>query len=114
VVLHLLYNTFFTLNEIKNQELDGYEPIAAGSSRQKGSEITMKVKDTGPMIAREVLDKIFPPFFTTRPVGRGTGLGLSLSYDIVKAHGGELRVETKQGQGSEFIIILPLTQKQTI
>ena len=61
-------------------------------------------------IPQKVLDKIFQPFFTTKPTGQGTGLGLSLSYDIVtKAHGGELRVETREGEGSEFIIKLPLS-----
>jgi len=60
-------------------------------------------------IPQKVLDKIFEPFFTTKPTGQGTGLGLSLSYGIVKAHGGELKVETKEGEGSTFIILLPLS-----
>ena len=63
----------------------------------------------GPGIPQKVVDKIFQPFFTTKPTGQGTGLGLSLSYDIVKAHGGEIRVESKEGQGSEFVIQLPIT-----
>ena len=66
------------------------------------------MKDNGNGIPQKVLDKIFQPFFTTKPTGQGTGLGLSLSYDIVKAHGGELKVETKEGEGSEFIIQLPV------
>ena len=70
--------------------------------------VEIKVKDNGNGIPQKVLDKIFQPFFTTKPAGQGTGLGLSLSYDIVKAHGGELKVETKEGEGSEFIIQLPL------
>ena len=65
------------------------------------------VKDNGPGIPQKVLDKIFQPFFTTKPTGQGTGLGLSLAYDIVKAHGGELKVDTKEGEGSEFVIQLP-------
>jgi len=65
------------------------------------------VKDNGNGIPRKVLDKIFQPFFTTKPPGQGTGLGLSLSYDIIKAHGGELKVETKEGDWAEFIILLP-------
>ena len=69
--------------------------------------VKLRVKDDGNGIPRKVLDKIFQPFFTTKPTGQGTGLGLSLSYDIVKAHGGELKVETKEGEGSEFIIQLP-------
>ena len=66
--------------------------------------IEIKVKDNGDGIPQKVRDKIFQPFFTTKPTGQGTGLGLSLSYDIIKAHGGELRVETKEGEGSEFSI----------
>jgi signal transduction histidine kinase len=69
--------------------------------------IKISVKDNGPGIPAHIVDKIFQPFFTTKPTGSGTGLGLSLSYDIVKAHGGELKVETKEGVGSEFIITIP-------
>jgi len=66
------------------------------------------VKDNGNGIPQKVVDKIFQPFFTTKPTGQGTGLGLSLAYDIItKGHGGELKVETKEGEGSEFIIQLP-------
>ena len=72
------------------------------------AEISIGIKDNGNGIPEKVLDKIFQPFFTTKPTGQGTGLGLSLSYDIVKAHGGELSVETKEGEGSEFIIKLPV------
>ncbi|MBL0006543.1 MAG: HAMP domain-containing histidine kinase [Saprospiraceae bacterium] len=71
--------------------------------------VTVSVSDNGPGIPNHLLDKIFQPFFTTKPTGQGTGLGLSLSYDIVKAHGGELKVETKQGEGSVFIIQLPVS-----
>ncbi|HEV8273394.1 MAG TPA: HAMP domain-containing sensor histidine kinase, partial [Chitinophagaceae bacterium] len=71
-------------------------------------KIEIKVKDNGNGIPKKVLDKIFQPFFTTKPTGQGTGLGLSLAYDIItKGHGGELKVETKEGEGSEFIIQLP-------
>jgi signal transduction histidine kinase len=72
-----------------------------------GRGALISVRDNGPGIPEKILDKIFQPFFTTKPTGQGTGLGLSLSYDIIKAHGGELRVETKEGEGSEFIIQLP-------
>jgi len=71
--------------------------------------VEISVSDNGPGIPNHLLDKIFQPFFTTKPTGQGTGLGLSLSYDIVKAHGGELKVETKQGEGSVFIIQLPVS-----
>jgi two-component system, NtrC family, sensor kinase len=73
-----------------------------------GRGVRIVVKDNGPGIPLEIKDKIFQPFFTTKPTGEGTGLGLSLSYDIVKAHGGELKVETKEGEGSEFIITIPI------
>ncbi len=78
------------------------------STLKKGNNVLISVKDNGPGIPQKVVDKIFQPFFTTKPTGQGTGLGLSLSYDIIKAHGGELKVETKEGEGAEFIIILPI------
>jgi signal transduction histidine kinase len=81
-------------------------PLGAGGS---DDAIQISVSDNGPGIPDEIKDKIFQPFFTTKPTGEGTGLGLSLAYDIVKAHGGELKVNTHLGEGSEFIIILPLT-----
>ena len=76
------------------------------STRRSNGKVEIKVADNGNGIPQKVMDKIFQPFFTTKPTGQGTGLGLSLSYDIVKAHGGELKVETKEGGGSEFIIQL--------
>ncbi len=71
--------------------------------------IELTVKDNGNGIPQKIVDKIFQPFFTTKPTGEGTGLGLSLSYDIIKAHGGEIKVETKEGAGSEFAIYLPIS-----
>jgi two-component system NtrC family sensor kinase len=68
----------------------------------------IRVEDNGNGISQSIVDKIFQPFFTTKPTGEGTGLGLSLSYDIIKAHGGEIKVESKQGQSSTFIIQLPV------
>ncbi len=68
----------------------------------------MTVKDSGNGIPQNIVDKIFQPFFTTKPTGQGTGLGLSLSYDIIKAHGGEIKVNTKKGEGAEFIIVFPI------
>ena len=108
VMLNLINNAFYAVNE-KKQELDGsYEPTVSVSTRKLKDKVEVKVKDNGAGIAQKDLDKIFQPFFTTKPTGVGTGLGLSLSYDIVtKGHGGELKVETKEGEGSEFIIKLP-------
>ncbi len=70
--------------------------------------IEIIVTDNGNGIPQNIVDKIFQPFFTTKPTGQGTGLGLSLSYDIIKAHGGEIKVQTKEGEGSEFVIQLPM------
>jgi two-component system, NtrC family, sensor kinase len=84
-----------------------HTPTVWVSTKKTGNKVFISVRDNGPGIPQKILDKIFQPFFTTKPTGQGTGLGLSLSYDIVKAHGGELKVETKEGEGSEFIISIP-------
>jgi two-component system NtrC family sensor kinase len=84
-----------------------YEPTVTVGTKKIDNVVLISVKDNGNGIPKKVLDKIFQPFFTTKPTGQGTGLGLSLSFDIVKAHGGELKVETKEGEGATFIIILP-------
>src|SRR5688572_1806911 len=128
VILNLITNAFYAVTEKKNQNLNArltdsvgqrYEPIVTVSTRVIkpgpgvpmgiGTGVEIKIADNGNGIPEKVLDKIFQPFFTTKPTGQGTGLGLSLSYDIVKAYGGELKVETKEGEGSEFIIQLPMT-----
>jgi len=108
VILNLIMNAFYVVDEKKKQQLNGYEPTVTVSTKKISDKIEVKVKDNGDGIPQKVMEKIFQPFFTTKPTGQGTGLGLSLSYDIVKAHGGELKVETKEGEGSEFIIILQL------
>jgi len=111
VVLNLINNSFYSVTEKKNTSSasEQYEPTVLISTRKLNRKVEIRVKDNGVGIPQKVLDKIFQPFFTTKPVGEGTGLGLSLSYDIItKAHGGELKVETKEGQGAEFIILLPL------
>jgi signal transduction histidine kinase len=107
-VLNLITNAFYAVTEKKKQLGDGYEPTVAVSTKKLNGKVEIKVADNGNGIPQKVLDKIFQPFFTTKPTGQGTGLGLSLSYDIVKAHGGELKVETREGEGAEFIIQLPL------
>ena len=107
VILNLITNAFYTVSEKKKQAGDDYEPTVSVSTNKSNGKIGIRVKDNGNGIPQKVLDKIFQPFFTTKPTGQGTGLGLSLSYDIVKANGGELKVETKEGEGSEFIILLP-------
>ncbi|TAL42719.1 MAG: hypothetical protein EPN92_11250 [Chitinophagaceae bacterium] len=106
VILNLINNAFYAVTEKKKQVGDGYDPTVTVTTKNLGDKVELRVIDNGNGIPQKVLDKIFQPFFTTKPTGQGTGLGLSLSYDIVKAHGGELKVETKEGEGSEFIITL--------
>src|SRR5665647_1881932 len=114
VILNLITNAFYVVDEKKKQGLKGYEPTVTVKTLKnppsggRGAEVLISVKDNGNGIPQKVLDKIFQPFFTTKPTGQGTGLGLSLSYDIVKSHGGEIKVKTKEGEGSEFIILLPV------
>ncbi|HAY33243.1 MAG TPA: hypothetical protein DCY06_03835 [Bacteroidetes bacterium] len=108
VILNLITNAFYAVMEKKNLNPDGYVPTVTLSTKKTGDRIEIRVKDNGNGIPKKVLDKIFQPFFTTKPTGQGTGLGLSLSYDIIKAHGGELKVETKEGEGAEFVISLPI------
>ena len=87
-----------------------YEPLVKVTTCKLNDRIEIKVTDNGNGIPEQIKEKIFQPFFTTKPTGSGTGLGLSLSYDIVKAHGGEIKVETNEGGGSKFTILLPLKQ----
>jgi len=128
VLLNLINNAFYAVDK-KAKDLTPPPPPAGGGSKSDQNEyqptvticttsskspsgdlgVRISVKDNGEGIPLHIIDKIFQPFFTTKPTGQGTGLGLSLSYDIVKAHGGELRVETKEGEGSEFIIQLPIS-----
>ena len=109
VILNLITNAFYAVMEKKKLNIEGYEPTVTVSTKKLDNKIEIKVKDNGTGIPQKALDKIFQPFFTTKPTGQGTGLGLSLSYDIVtKGHGGELKVETKEGECTEFNIILPV------
>jgi signal transduction histidine kinase len=107
VILNLITNAFYVVDEKKKLMIDDYEPVVSVSTKKMNNQISISVKDNGPGIPLEIKNKIFQPFFTTKPTGQGTGLGLSLSYDIVRAHGGELKVETMVGEGSEFIIQIP-------
>jgi two-component system NtrC family sensor kinase len=107
VLLNLFNNAFYAVVEKQKKLTVGYEPSVSITTKKSGNEIEIIVRDNGGGIPKNILDKIFQPFFTTKPAGQGTGLGLSLSYDIIKAHGGELKVNTKEGEGSEFIISIP-------
>jgi signal transduction histidine kinase len=106
VVLNLINNAFYAVNEKQKENIAGYEPTVAIVTKKTGQKVVISVKDNGNGIPQKVLDKIFQPFFTTKPTGQGTGLGLSLAYDIIKAHDGEIKLETKEGEGSEFVIQL--------
>ncbi len=121
VLLNLYNNAFYAVAEKKNASTGSagqqYEPTVSVSTKKIADKIEVRVNDNGNGIGQNVVDKIFQPFFTTKPTGQGTGLGLSLSYDIIKAHGGEIKVETKEarpddkvgrGEGAEFIIQLPV------
>ncbi len=107
VLLNLFTNAFYAVTERKKQQGESFEPTVLVSTKKQHDKIIITVKDNGPGISQKVLDKIYQPFFTTKPTGQGTGLGLSLSYDIIKAHGGTIKVETKEGEGAAFIVQLP-------
>ncbi len=106
VILNLITNAFYAVDEKKKQLPEGYDPSVIVSTKRVEGKVEIKVADNGNGIPQKVMDKIFQPFFTTKPTGQGTGLGLSMSYDIIKSHGGELKVETKEGEGAEFVISL--------
>ena len=128
VILNLINNAFYAVDDKKKSMLPSpkgeegsasfdYEPVVTVTTKRLGpplpgrgvgGEVLISVRDNGNGVPQKVLDKIFQPFFTTKPTGQGTGLGLSLSYDIVKAHGGEIKVESNEGEGSNFIIHLPV------
>ncbi len=110
VILNLFTNAFYSVSEKKKLLKDGYTPIVSVTTKKIKDKVEIRIKDNGIGIPQKMLDKIYHPFFTTKPTGQGTGLGLSLSYDIIKAHGGEIKVETKEGEGAEFIINLPVNE----
>ncbi len=112
VILNLITNAFYAAPLPPKGGFSDpdyrHVPTVWVSTKRERDKVIISVRDNGPGIPAEIRDKIFQPFFTTKPTGQGTGLGLSLSYDIVKAHGGELKVVTKEGEGSEFFIVLPI------
>ncbi|MCG2613289.1 ATP-binding protein [Terrimonas sp. NA20] len=111
VIMNILTNAFYAVNEKKKRQIPGYDATVSIKTEHCGNKATIAVSDNGYGIPQQIIDKIFQPFFTTKPTGQGTGLGLSLSYDIVaKGHGGELKAETKEGEGSLFTITLPNTK----
>jgi two-component system, NtrC family, sensor kinase len=110
VLLNLFNNAFYAVHEQMKKLGDSYEPTVSVSTHKRANAIEICVKDNGMGISKSLQDKIFQPFFTTKPTGEGTGLGLSLGYDIIKAHGGELKVDSKENDGAAFIILLPFGQ----
>lgn len=108
VLLNLITNAFYTVSE-KRKQATNYDPTVRITTLRRAGKAMISITDNGEGIPQAIVNKIFQPFFTTKPTGQGTGLGLSLSYDIVTAHGGELKVETHEGRGTTFTIILPLS-----
>ncbi len=121
VLLNLFNNAFYAVNEKKSSltKMDpakdpgsstkAFEPAVSVSTQKSGNQVSISVTDNGNGIPQNIVDKVFQPFFTTKPTGQGTGLGLSLSYDIIKSHGGTIKVDTKEGEYSNFTIELPIT-----
>ena len=107
VLLNLFNNAFYAVNEKNKTADETYQPTVSIQTKKINDKVEIKVSDNGNGIPQNIVDKIFQPFFTTKPTGQGTGLGLSLSYDIVKAHGGEIKVETNENEGTEFTIQFP-------
>ncbi|MEP3998891.1 MAG: ATP-binding protein, partial [Ekhidna sp.] len=111
VILNLITNAFYAVNEKKQHTPNNYQPTVSVCTKKNGNNVVVQVTDNGNGIPKEVMDKIFQPFFTTKPTGQGTGLGLSMSYDIIKAHGGKIEVASKKNEGTGFSIHLPINHK---
>jgi len=108
VILNLINNAFYAVSEKRKQAIAGYEPTVTVATKRNGDKAEIRVSDNGMGIPQRSLTKIFQPFYTTKPTGQGTGLGLSLSYDIItKGHNGEIKVDTKEGEGTTFTILIP-------
>ncbi|MFI5152504.1 MAG: tetratricopeptide repeat protein [Chitinophagales bacterium] len=107
VLLNLYNNAFYSVIEKNKKECNGYDPTVCVYSRQAGNKVEIEIQDNGKGIPNSLMNKIFQPFFTTKPAGLGTGLGLSLSYDIIKAAGGEIKVESRQDEFAKFTVQLP-------
>ena len=109
VLFNLFNNAFYAVNEKKKTADENYKPLVSVETKKINDKIEIKVTDNGNGIPQNIVDKIFQPFFTTKPTGQGTGLGLSLAYDIItKEHNGTIKVESKESEGTSFIINLPM------
>jgi signal transduction histidine kinase len=111
VILNLVNNAFYAVTDKKKTAAGGYEPKVTVSTLADNTGVEITVMDNGNGVPESIKDKIMQPFFTTKPTGEGTGLGLSLSYDIIKSHGGEIRLETPETGGSRFVVRLPLNSE---
>jgi signal transduction histidine kinase len=108
VILNICNNGFYATREKQKKSGADYSPTLSFSTADLGEKIEIRLRDNGTGIPASIRDKIFNPFFSTKPTGTGTGLGLSISYDIItQMHKGELKVQTEEGQYTEFIIRLP-------
>jgi signal transduction histidine kinase len=108
VITNIVDNACYSEYKKSQANANGYEPEIIASTKDMGDSVEIRIRDNGLGIPQEVLDKVFNPFFTTKPAGEGTGLGLSLSYDIITSgHSGEMIVETQEGKYAEFIIKIP-------
>ncbi len=115
VLLNLFNNAFYAVQQKKYRQPEDFQPTVSVSTRRVGNKVEVKIKDNGPGIPKESAGRIFQPFFTTKPSGQGTGLGLSLSFDIItKGHGGKLTFTTEEGQYTEFVISVPIKQQQEV
>ena len=108
MLLNLFNNAFYAVSEKKKNIFAGYEPTVSLTTKKVNNKVEIRVRDNGNGIPAKIKDKIFQPFFTTKPAGQGTGLGLSLNYDIIKAHGGEISVDSKEGEFTEFVVMIPM------
>lgn len=107
--MNIFNNAFYSVEKKQKEGTPGFQPVVSVGTKKLEGRIEIKVRDNGIGIPQKVLEKIYQPFFTTKPPGEGTGLGLSLSYDIVtKGHGGELKVDTREGEFAEFTVQLPV------
>ncbi len=107
VLLNIFNNAFYAVTEKSKLHNEDMSRMVSVVTKKTNGKFEIRVRDNGNGMPQKVLDKIFQPFFTTKPTGQGTGLGLSMSYDIIKAHGGEIKVDTKEGEFTEFMIQIP-------
>jgi signal transduction histidine kinase/ligand-binding sensor domain-containing protein len=107
LLLNLYNNAFYAVAQRKQRDGSNYEPLVEVKTKRTGQKVEITIQDNGDGIPKKLLDKIFQPFFTTKPTGQGTGLGLSLSFDIVKAHNGEIKVDSVEGSHTIFTVSLP-------